>query len=937
MKKSPCLTTARRPFVRGGLTVALICWLAAVGLPAAEPVTPAPAARLQVTQWDRFEVTVTNPKTYADPYRDVRLEVVFSTPYGKEIAFWGFYDGGQTWRIRFMPPLYGLWRYRSVFSDGTAGPSGEFRVDGGKIPGMLTVNQANPIWFAGDVRPVLIRGLHIGDRFFAANWPAEKRAGFLDWAQGQGYNLLSIASHYLNRDSKGRGRGWETPRLWPLDAGEFQKMETVLNELARRGFYVYPFAGFFGQKSQYPQDPADQELFVRYTLARIGCYWNILLNVASPEPNLDAGWMPAADVARLGRLIRDLDVQHHPLSVHNATGDDPYRDSDWTTYGTLQGPKTLDRAELSAGLLKNHHPAKPLLAQETLWSGNKYHPDYTDDDLRKNAYVLQFSAAALVFGDFAGDSSSGFSGTMEPAELRQSRHDAVKAVWDFFATVPYYEMKPRQDLVSQGYCLAWPGRDYLVYLEKGGTVDVTVEGGPYTVTWINARQTTEQRAAGTTDTGRSLQAPDAGDWVLRLTRTGGGLPDQIHLSWQGDPATTLTVTWHTIGQDNPALVEYRRAGDTAWASISGETFRSPGDGWLHRATLGGLTPDTGYEYRVSSDRGTTHATSHAFVTRTAPQAGKPFTLAFVADTGLVGRIDGNATGTSRIMEEVTRDAPLFIIGGGDYAYANRDLRFTTVGGAIDEWFNQWQPLFARIPLMAQYGNHEDHLLERYSDWSARLAHPPGSEEGRNYSFDVAGVHFAALYLAQEKTIPDERLDWLDRDLAAARQRGARWIVVYHHVPLYAHGRSHAISPALRARMVPILEKHGVDISLTTHDQNYERTFPLSGVGETLTIRSRSLDRYRQGEGLLYVKVSPAGKKSEAGNDFSRYAVPQQDFMAVRETGAHHYALLHFAANGELKVEVFSLPDREGRKTLLDSFVIEPRSAAAATPPSGSTQ
>ncbi len=888
---------------------------------AAERTGPGP--QMTVGQWDRFEMAVTNPRTYPDPYTDVELNVVYTAPGGKETAFWGFYDGGQTWRIRFMPNFTGLWRYKATFSDGTPGVAGEFRVAGSKLPGMLTVSRGNPIWFSGDVRPVLIRGLHVGDRFFAANWPDEKRDAFLDWTARQGYNLLSVASHYLNRDTAGRGHGWETPRLWPLSAGEYQKMEVLLDNLAKRSIYVYPFAGFFGQKSNYPTEPAEQERFVRYTLARLGSYWNIVLNVAGPEPNLRNSWMAAADVERLGRLIRDLDVLGHPLSVHNATGNDPYRDSDWTTFGTLQGPKTLKRADLSAGLLRNHHPAKPLLAQETLWPGNKFHPAYTDDDLRKNAFVIQMSAAALVYGDFTGDSSTGFSGTMELGDRQQRRHDIVKAVWDFFSGIPYFDMQPRQDLVSNGYCLAWPGRQYLVYLEDGGTVDVKAENGPYIATWINARDTAEQRAGGTTETGLGLKAPDRGDWLLRLTRTGTGLPDQVHLSWQGNPATTLTATWHTASKDNPATLEFRKSGTTNWTRISGETLKSPGDGWLHRVTLAGLTPDTGYEYRVSSDRGTMPALGHTYSTRTAPDRGAAFTAAFVADIGLTGRIDGNATGTRRVMEAVQRDRPLFILGGGDYAYANRDFRFSKVGDTVDEWFNQWQDVLARIPLMAQYGNHEDHLLEKFSDWAARFAHPPGHDEGRSYSFDVAGVHFAALYLPKE-TIPEDRLQWLDQDLAAARQRGARWIVVYHHVPLYAHGRSHGVPPALREKIVPILERHGVDVDLSTHDQNYERTYPLSGVGDNLRIRSTSPDRYRQGEGVLYVKVSPGGKKSEIGSEFSRYTVPQQPFMAVRETGFHHYALLHVASTGALRIAVYRLPDKEGDRSLLDSFVIEPR-------------
>lgn len=293
-----------------------------------------------VGQWERFEVSLTNMRSYQDPYRDVQLNVVFIKPGGSKVSFWGFYDGGRVWKIRFMPDILGHWQYSAAFSDGAPGISGNFWVVKSNVPGILIAEKSNPIWFSSSEKHTLIRGFHIGDRFFASNWPDRKRKEFLDWINKQGYNFLTIASHYLNREEEGRGKGWETPKLWPLNAAEYQKMEKILDDIERRQIYVYPFAGFFGKNSNFPKESSDQELYVRYTIARIGSYWNLVFNVAGPEPNLKNTWMLSKDVERLGRLIKGLDVFGHMLTVHNATGDDPYRDSDWTTFGTLQGPKT---------------------------------------------------------------------------------------------------------------------------------------------------------------------------------------------------------------------------------------------------------------------------------------------------------------------------------------------------------------------------------------------------------------------------------------------------------------------------------------------------------------------------------------------------------------------------------------------------------------------
>jgi hypothetical protein len=139
--------------------------------------------------------------------------------------------------------------------------------------------------------------------------------------------------------------------------------------------------------------------------------------------------------------------------------------------------------------------------------------------LRKDAYVLMMSAATINFADMGGSTSSGLSGTLDLSQRVQARHDIIKGVWDFFDRIPFWRMKPRQDLVDNGYCLAEPGRMYLVYLEQPGTVTVDVTEGSYRVKWINARRPADAREAGIIDGRRDLTSPqEEDDWLLSLTR-----------------------------------------------------------------------------------------------------------------------------------------------------------------------------------------------------------------------------------------------------------------------------------------------------------------------------------------------------------------------------------------------------------------------------------
>ncbi|MEM6646752.1 MAG: DUF5060 domain-containing protein [Bacteroidota bacterium] len=452
--------------------------------------------------WDQFEVEVPNATAYTDPFRNVDLDVIYTRPDGTEHAFWGFHAEDGLWTIRYMPDQLGTWTYRATFSDGTPGMEGQFDVVPSDLPGLVGHDVANPMWFGyHGGRHALVRSLHVGDRFFASNWPAADRTVFLDWAEAQDYNQLSVASFFLNRNAEGRGAGWDTPELWNSEAGQpqpkaYAAAEAILDDLAERGMSVYPFAGFFGQSADYPRTPEAQDLYLRYTMARFGPYWNLLLNVAGPEPlwRPDAfkPTMSASEIIRLGQRIQEVNAFGHLVSVHNETGPDPFRHEAWQDYVTLQGGNEVPGLSVHRYIEKSHTSTKPVFAQEVFWPGNQWHAcDCTDAEmLRRKAFLLLFAGAAINFADMDGNSSSGFSGTLDLGTRNQMWHDEVKAAWDLIDTFPFYLMQPKRGMASAGYMLAEDGVRYVVYLpdaSAGTTLDLTAAPGTYRLRWYNPR------------------------------------------------------------------------------------------------------------------------------------------------------------------------------------------------------------------------------------------------------------------------------------------------------------------------------------------------------------------------------------------------------------------------------------------------------------------
>lgn len=92
----------------------------------------------------------------------------------------------------------------------------------------------------------------------------------------------------------------------------------------------------------------------------------------------------------------------------------------------------------------------------------------------------------------------------------------------------------------------------------------------------------------------------------------------------------------------------------------------------------------------------------------------------------------------------------------------------------------------------------------------------------SYSFTHKDAHFVILDNAGG-ALPDSRLEWLDRDLAAHSKatNGVRFLVVAMHIPprtdnLFPHGTARNYD-AQSGRLREILAKHQVDLLLSSHE------------------------------------------------------------------------------------------------------------------------
>ena len=468
----------------------------------------------------------------------------------------------------------------------------------------------------------------------------------------------------------------------------------------------------------------------------------------------------------------------------------------------------------------------------------------------------------------------------------------------------------------------------------GGTVTVA---SPYATSALTDGSHT--LTAAVYDSGGTVQVVTATFTVANGPPAPQPAYDQVHLAWPGDPATTFTVLWTTGQAATVPQLRFRLAGTTTWSTVTGALKPSGSAGSLREATATGLTPDASYEYQVLGDGGVWSTSS---TTRTIG-AGSPFTFTYEADTGVAGRLDGLATGTLAVRDAIKAFDPNLILGGGDYVSRDTDVRYATVDQGIDAWFHQEQPLATRAPIMPTYGNHEVLLSEGFRPWADRFATPTGTtgEDGTvgdargNYSFDVGPVHFISIESVTETTgEPANVMTWLENDIVAAKARGVAWIVPYMHAGPITNGTNHSVNYALQGQLGPLFEKYGVQLVISSHDQSFERSYPLVGLKDQRvaqpTETSSSLTCYQDtGKGVVYLKVSPSGKLSNQSNKFSAFAsATKPAWTAVRDNTSHHLTYGQVSATA-LTMSTYDVADTGG-VTLIDRFTIG--KGACSTPP-----
>ena len=333
---------------------------------------------------------------------------------------------------------------------------------------------------------------------------------------------------------------------------------------------------------------------------------------------------------------------------------------------------------------------------------------------------------------------------------------------------------------------------------------------------------------------------------------------------QSVTSTTAVVVW-TTREPGPASVKVLKSGSpTRTLSATSQLFTTTTTGlgvdyYQHVARITGLSQSTTYEYDILV--GGVDANPGTDSLKTAPGSASS-TVRFVAfgDSGV------GSTAQQQVSNRIAAEDFDFALHGGDVAYGVSSGTGPGTYKTLEDWyFNVYKDWLRSHPMFPSIGNHDSnssnndgqHYLDAFvlPENGGDGAFPDHAE--RYYSFDYGPVHVVVLdteLAFQNTSRRAAQLAWLDADLSATSRP---WKVAVFHRSPYSSGGEHGSDLTVRAAFGPVFEDHGVQLVLSAHEHDYERTNRIGGVTYVVT---------GGGGGPLYA----AGTSSFTAASASRY-------------------------------------------------------------------
>jgi hypothetical protein len=270
----------------------------------------------------------------------------------------------------------------------------------------------------------------------------------------------------------------------------------------------------------------------------------------------------------------------------------------------------------------------------------------------------------------------------------------------------------------------------------------------------------------------------------------------------------ITVTWETRAPAPSAVYYGKGALDSVMSDPAPVTF--------HKVAITGLDTETEYKYlAVSAEMAAPESTF-----KTAIRRDTPFSFMVFADD------QSNPQIFEPLVDRMIPLKPDLVISVGDEVGTGSDY-----AAWAREFFYPLRRLISHTPFFVAIGNHEygGYACGKPVPWFDNYMALPANH-GYYYAVTYGNSRFIMFNQQEDPGCPGivpgtEQYEWLLRELESPEYKAADFHFMFMHKPPYSNcwaGGYYDGEASVRANVVPLIEKYGVDIVFSGHTHDYER-------------------------------------------------------------------------------------------------------------------
>jgi hypothetical protein len=436
----------------------------------------------EVPRWQPHDFAFPSKRRYDNPFA-ARLSASVTGPGDIKFTTPVFYDGDGVWKVRVAPTVEGEWSLVTHCDDEeldgktasfTCVPNGNPRVHGG-----LRVDPERPHHFAYED----------GTRYFLMGYECDwlwaldmakrdlaRTEAFLDKLADSGFNHI-ILNAYAHDCGWRKGRtgdddygpppmyAWEGTNEQPdhsrLNLAHWQHYDRVIEALWRRGIIAHVMIKVYNKMVNWPRPGSpEDDLYFRWLIARYAPFPNVVWDFSKEAHN-------EKDLEyKLGRLrlLRREDPYRRLVTVHDDNaGYDPGSYDEPVDFRSDQQHSKWHETILAQ---RQQHTWPVVNVEFGYEHGPEGIEDKTYGVVQAPEEVCRRAWEVYLAGGYGAYYYTYTAWDVIRPEDTPPGYAYFRLLREFFEGTAYWLMEPADELVSEGYCLADPGREYVVFLDR---------------------------------------------------------------------------------------------------------------------------------------------------------------------------------------------------------------------------------------------------------------------------------------------------------------------------------------------------------------------------------------------------------------------------------------------------------------------------------------